>query len=382
MPSGVLAELAVAGAGDAGGSDDCATTPLATRSATTIGKFGVTRNGGAWRESRTMGDRGIAASERVDDVATTGPPATVVAMAHRRSPHWLSALVALLFAVTSKAAPPQTPRTPDKAQEPAKSSGKDATKAPPPARAKTSGAVSILFVGNSYTSFHELPVLVRALGRAQKPPRALEITAVTPGGCTLEQHWLATGADAPRTLLQDRRFDFVVLQEQSRRPLDDAARLHEFAAKFAALAHDRKTTPVWYATWARAATPDEQPRLTLEYQRAQQAGGGLLAPVGEAWSKLLAEPKPLPLHEADGSHPNVAGSYVAACVLFATMCGGDVTKFPDKLVERGDDGKERVLVDLPAAEGKRLRAAAALAMAAPRSEPTAPKAAPSKPERR
>jgi len=304
-------------------------------------------------------------------------------MAPRRSPHWPSALVALLFAAASPAAP-QTPRTPDKAQEPAKSSGKDQVKAPPPARAKTSGAVSILFVGNSYTSFHELPVLVRALGRAQKPPRALEITAVTPGGCTLEQHWLATGADAPRTLLQDRRFDFVVLQEQSRRPLDDAARLHEFAAKFAALAHDRKTTPVWYATWARAATPDEQPRLTLEYHRAHQDGGGLLAPVGEAWSKLLAEPKPLPLYEADGSHPNVAGSYVAACVLFATMCGGDVTKFPDKLVERGDDGKERVLVDLPAAEGKRLRAAAALAMAgqASRSEPTVPKAAPSKPERR
>jgi ribosomal 50S subunit-associated protein YjgA (DUF615 family) len=36
----------------------------------------------------------------------------------------------------------------------------------------------------------------------------------------------------------------------------------------------------------------------------------------------------------------------------------------DRLVERGDDGKERVLVDLPAADGKRLRAAAALALGA------------------
>ena len=62
---------------------------------------------------------------------------------------------------------------------------------------------------------------------------------------------------------------------------------------------------------------------------------------------------------------------LAACVLFATMCGGDVTKFPDKLVERGDDGKERVLVELSAAEGKRLRAAAALALAA-RAAATAP----------
>jgi hypothetical protein len=283
----------------------------------------------------------------------------------RRSQPWLLALVAVLFAAAALAASPQQPpRAGGKPPEPTKANGKDAAKPPPPAQAKSKGPVSILFVGNSYTAFHELPVLVRALGRAQKPPRAVEIVAVTPGGCTLQQHWIATGADAPRTLLQDRRFDFVVLQEQSRRPIDDPALLHEFAAKFAALAHERKTTPIWYATWARAATPDDQTKLTSEYLRAWQDGGGLLAPVGEAWRTLLAETKPLPLHEADGSHPNVAGSYVAACVLFATMCGGDVTKFPDKLVERGDDGKERVLVDLPAADGKRLRAAAALALAA------------------
>lgn len=285
-------------------------------------------------------------------------------MRHRRSLRWFTALAISTFATTAlAAAPQQPPRADGKPQEPAKASSKD-TKAPPPAQAKTKGPVSILFVGNSYTAFHELPVLVRALGRAQKPPRAVEVVAVTPGGATLQQHWLATGADTPRTLLQDRRFDFVVLQEQSRRPIDDPARLHEFAAKFAALAHERKTTPVWYATWARAATPDDQTKLTVEYLRAWQDGGGLLAPVGEAWRTLLAEAKPLPLHEADGSHPNVAGSYVAACVLFATMCGGDVTKFPDRLVERGDDGKERVLVDLPAADGKRLRAAAAAALAA------------------
>lgn len=285
-------------------------------------------------------------------------------MRHRRSLRWFAALVTTpLTAALLAAAPQQTPRNDDKPKTPPKVA-RSGAKAPPPTQPKTSGPVSILFVGNSYTFFHELPAMVRALGRVQQPPRAVEVIALTPGGATLQQHWEATGADAPRTRIKDRRFDFVVLQEQSRRPIDDPARLHEFAAKFAALAHERKTTPVWYATWARAATPDDQTKLTVEYLRAWQDGGGLLAPVGEAWRTLLAEAKPLPLHEADGSHPNVAGSYVAACVLFATMCGGDVTKFPDRLVERGDDGKERVLVDLPAADGKRLRAAAAAALAA------------------
>ena len=248
---------------------------------------------------------------------------------------------------------------------------------------KPGAAVSILFVGNSYTQFHDLPAMVRALGRAQQPERTVTTVAITPGGCTLQQHWDATGADAPRTHLQDRRFDYVVLQEQSRRPLDEPQRLHEYAAKFAALVVEKKAVPVWYMTWARANEPEAQDRLSAAYGKAQQDGGGLLAPVGRAWQQLLAEAPPLPLHEADGSHPNVRGTYVAACVLYATMCGGDVAKFPDRLVERGEDGKERVLVELPAAEGKRLRAAAVAALRAPLPEvapkPAAP-AAPAKPK--
>lgn len=234
--------------------------------------------------------------------------------------------------------------------------------AKPPAKPKPGQAIEVLFVGNSYTHFHDLPAMVRALGKADTPPREVTTTMLAPGGFTLQQHWDATDERAPRTVLKDRKPDFVVLQEQSRRPLDEPAKMHEYAAKFAALCQERKCTPVWYMTWARAAEPEAQDRLTEQYAKACTDGGGLLAPVGRAWQTLLAEAKPPTLHTEDGSHPNPAGSYVAACVLYATMCGGDVGTFPDRLAVRGDDGKDKVLVELDAATGKRLRAAAALAV--------------------
>lgn len=227
-----------------------------------------------------------------------------------------------------------------------------------PKRPKAGAAVDILFVGNSYTFYNDLPAMVAALGQADTPPRVVTTTMLAPGGCSLQRHWQATGKDAPREVLKDKRPDFVVLQEQSRMPLDQPKVMHEHAAKFARLLKEQKVVPVWYMTWARQAEPEAQDRITAAYEKAHLDGGGLLAPVGRAFQVALGEKDAPRLHVDDGSHPNASGSYLAAVVLYATMCGGDVGTCPDKLVLRLADGKERVLCDLPAEEGKRLRAAA------------------------
>jgi hypothetical protein len=231
---------------------------------------------------------------------------------------------------------------------------------------KPGQAVAILFVGNSYTQVNDLPAFVRALGRAETPPREITTTMLTPGGCTLQKHWETSGDDAPRTVLAKARPDFVVLQEQSRMPLDDDKTMQTYAAKFCKLARDKKVVPVLYMTWARATEPDLQDRISAQYELAQKNGGALLAPVGRAWQRVLATEAPLVLHAEDGSHPNPRGTYLAACVLHATMCGGDVRACPDKLVLPDAEGKGTTLIDLPDEEGRRLRDAAAAVLAGAR----------------
>ena len=43
-----------------------------------------------------------------------------------------------------------------------------------------------------------------------------------------------------------------------------------------------------------------------------------VAPVGVAWSTMLNQPHP-GLWQDDGSHPTTAGTYLAACVFYATI---------------------------------------------------------------
>jgi hypothetical protein len=53
-----------------------------------------------------------------------------------------------------------------------------------------------------------------------------------------------------------------------------------------------------------------------------------VAPAGEAWARALSKPGHPPLWLDDGSHPTPAGTYLAACVLFATIFDRDPRGLP------------------------------------------------------
>src|SRR5262245_15672010 len=75
--------------------------------------------------------------------------------------------------------------------------------------------ISILFIGNSYTSVNDLPGVVEKLSAAGGHPIHQESVAVN--GATLESLYdQGTGAAIQR--IAARHWDFVVLQEQSQRP--------------------------------------------------------------------------------------------------------------------------------------------------------------------
>lgn len=69
----------------------------------------------------------------------------------------------------------------------------------------------LLFIGNSYTYFNNLPAIVQRLGEAAGVG-PVDVRMVAPGGMRLEDHWRA--ADA-HTALREGPWDVVVLQEQS-----------------------------------------------------------------------------------------------------------------------------------------------------------------------
>ncbi len=188
----------------------------------------------------------------------------------------------------------------------------------------------VLFVGNSYIYFNDLPSLIGDLSTAAHESRPFLAEQVLIGAATLERH-LALG-DA-MTAIRRGGWDVVVLQEQSTRPINNPALMLRDARTLADAVKKIGAKLVWYETWAKELDPSTQDSLTHGYHRAAAATGGKIAHVGEAWAAFrAAETVPAGTHSAlfvaDGSHPSEAGTYLAASVFYATLYGKSPVGLP------------------------------------------------------
>lgn len=178
------------------------------------------------------------------------------------------------------------------------------------------GPLKVLFVGNSFTARNDLPGLIGRLAEARG--KSLDHHLIQAGGASLRAHWNAgRAAEAVR----DGGYDAVVLQEQSTLPAENAARMHENVRLFDGVIKAAGAKTVLLMTWARLSTPDSQRAITDAYAAIGQELGATVAPVGVAWERFLSGHATPILHDKDQSHPTVAGSYLAACVLLAALFG-------------------------------------------------------------
>jgi len=187
--------------------------------------------------------------------------------------------------------------------------------------------LQILWIGNSYTYYHKLPKMVADLAKAggQRP---VTHEQQTPGGCTLEKHW-KDGIALKKIMA--RKWDFVVLQEHSLRPVRERELLNEYARKFDTEIRKQGSKTVLYLTWAYQHTPETQGPITRAHFDLAAELKAAVAPVGVAWEQVQAADKRRLLFEADKVHPNQAGSYLAACVFYATLFGKSPEGLPGQI---------------------------------------------------
>ena len=177
-------------------------------------------------------------------------------------------------------------------------------------------AIRVLFIGNSYTYVNELPWLTQQLAESAKETRTLETEMVVVGGATLKNHWKIGKA---LKLLKAKRWDYVVLQEQSTLPITNPKEMYKYASLFDAEIKRVKSQTVFYLTWAKQNQPETQQILTDSYMTIAKELKAKVAPVGIAWQKVQEANPKLNLYSADQSHPSPIGSYVAACILYQTF---------------------------------------------------------------
>jgi hypothetical protein len=191
-----------------------------------------------------------------------------------------------------------------------------------------SKSLTVVFVGNSLTYVNDLPHLTQKFAASNRLHAALVVLTVVGEGAHLADHW--SKGEAVQ-VLRTHRPDVLVLQAQGTEPLAARDDFLRYAELMKAEADKVGARTILFETWARPpgdvfyAQPESggsreamQIRLRDTYEWAANRLGAQMAPVGQAFDIGMTRLPDVPL--LDGTqHPTLAGSYLAAAVLFQSL---------------------------------------------------------------
>lgn len=189
----------------------------------------------------------------------------------------------------------------------------------------------ILFVGNSYLYYNDsMHNHVRRIAIAAEPAieKSLQYKSATIGGAPLAHHDVK-GLLAPGRLGMKQPYDVVILQGNSGAALSEArsASFRDKVREFSADIAKSGAKTALYMTHAyvapnKDASPDMMRKTEAMYVAAGKEVGALVIPVGLAFEEAYRQRPGIQLHkDYDGSHPDLIGTYLAACVVYASLYG-------------------------------------------------------------
>ena len=196
--------------------------------------------------------------------------------------------------------------------------------------------MKILFIGNSYTYFNEMPEQLGALMREN----GFDVTvhSVTKGGRKLREYAdiADTYRDAIDAYAKEGGYDVLILQEQSFYALIDRAEFIRGVRELKGKVGAKRT--VLYATWGRGdGCPllDEHgwtresmtEGLAAAYAEAAELISGEVSAVGRAFYRMLELYPETTLYTDDLSHPSKTGTALGVLTHYKTITGSLPEKY-------------------------------------------------------
>ncbi|MDE0039137.1 MAG: hypothetical protein OXU77_16530 [Gammaproteobacteria bacterium] len=192
----------------------------------------------------------------------------------------------------------------------------------------------VLFVGNSYLYYNDsLHNHVKRIAEEIGPygPGEYQYKSATISGSRLSHHDVDSLLE-PGRLGIDEPFELVILQGGSREVLTPGNRA-EFHAKAVELGGRIRAAGAEVALYMIHAyvkpharyDPGMFDKIRRTYVPAGNELGALVIPVGLAFERAYSARPEIALHEVfDGTHPNMLGTYLAACVVYQSIYGRSV----------------------------------------------------------
>lgn len=209
------------------------------------------------------------------------------------------------------------------------------------AKGQSGDSTRILFVGNSYTYFWNLPQTVAAMAASQEIPVIIRQT--TAGGASLRDHWESEKGLQTRSVIQNGDWDIIILQNHSLSSINKYDEFMEYGKRFISLVKSVGAEPMLYITWAREYNPLMQPEITSAYEKLAKDTEISTIPAGPAWEQVRIARPDLNLFAEDGSHPSPVGTYLTACVTYATLFNMETGPIPERITTPDRNGEKLYL---------------------------------------
>jgi hypothetical protein len=194
---------------------------------------------------------------------------------------------------------------------------------------------SLLWVGNSFFYFNNsmhghLGGLLNAGG-----VRGVRQTSVTISGAGLDWHDMASHFKPGTGMLRysftpnnevtfnkfERAYDMVLMMDCSQCPVHPQLQqaFHDTAKKHAAAVRAAGAEPALFLSWAYQDAPQMTDQLAAEYIKAGRANNMRIVPAGPAFAASVARRPDVNLYAPDKRHPSLAGTYLGAAVVMASL---------------------------------------------------------------
>jgi len=180
----------------------------------------------------------------------------------------------------------------------------------------------ILFIGDSFTYAQGgINTHLEKFAAAATPPLIVTTARAVAGGAPLKRLW---EIGEPVKAINTGGYDVVVLQDDI--PETNVDSFREYARKFVDEVRKNKARPVLFMAWAYQRLGwISMKEIAAAHRRLGKELNVDVAPVGLAWEQAAKERPSLDMYGSDREHPSLAGTYLATCVIYATIYENDPT---------------------------------------------------------
>lgn len=215
----------------------------------------------------------------------------------------------------------------------------------------------VLFVGNSFTYFNDLPMVFQQLSKGAG--KTVVVGSLTPGGVSVGDTAQGTSAHMNNPLLYDLirsdNWDYLVLQDNQGRfvnnygvfPSNSKVIEGHIRIRDSLIFYHPCAKMLWFAGWGpKSGYPPYAStgvglidKIYNNYLYLLDTAGQVIAPIGPAWKRIISNHPSINLWDSDDTHPGPNGTFLTATVIFSTIfkTSSIISSFVATGVVNGDD---------------------------------------------